>query len=297
MAYTKKLWWLTFTTSPAQAEIFAAALEEDALSISVLAPPRKSEAHIEALYNEPPNRAALAARLALVAMVHKTKAPKIEIDEMPPQDWLAKVAGDFPPFAIARWTIYSAQYRRAILRPNRALQIDATSAFGTGEHPTTRGCLLMLDELLRRKRRPIMLDLGCGSGILAMALAQATHNKAVAVDNDPESVAVATENVRINGLQSDIRVTLGNGYNSQLVHRNAPYDLIMANIFAGPLCQMANQLKNHLCPGGAAILSGILNHQANRVINTHRMQGLHLIKHLTIGEWSVLALRRPQRAK
>jgi ribosomal protein L11 methyltransferase len=138
--------------------------------------------------------------------------------------------------------------------------------------------------------------MGCGSGILAMAYAKTAHRKTIAVDNDPDAVAVAAGNVRVNGLQQYIRAALSCGYHSNLVRRNAPYDLILSNILAKPLSHMAKDARRNLRPGGIVILSGILTHQANMVLAAHRMQGLYLLKHLKIDGWSVLALSRRNRA-
>jgi ribosomal protein L11 methyltransferase len=140
-----------------------------------------------------------------------------------------------------------------------------------------------------------MADIGCGSGILAMACIQRTRGQAVALDLDQDSVRIAAINVRKNGLGHKIRVGSGCGYSAPLV-RKAPYDLIMANIFSIPLCRMAKELKNNLKPGGKVILSGLLTSQAKKVIAAHRFQGLALIEQKIIGEWSVLALQRPNRA-
>jgi len=353
----KKIWSVIAVAEPATADAMADALEENSLALSILAPPRTKETRIEALYAEVPNHAAVTMRLAVAAAVHGAKMPKFRICEMPQLDWLKKVAGDFPPLRLARWTVFGAQHRTAVAPSRFNLQIDATSAFGTGEHPTTRGCLVMLEWVLKRKnftclanpspdpsrkgrgtlaahtekifntricgkfcfrslrqrssplagevRRGVgststtlkLLDLGSGSGILAMAWAQATRGQAIAVDLDPESVNAATDNVRINGLRSYVHVGLSDGYRSSLVKQAAPYDLIMANIFAGPLCRIAKDLKRHLKPGGRAILAGMLNRQANAVLSAHRMQGLRLEKRLVIGEWTILALHRPESAK
>lgn len=294
---------------------------EEALSLTVVAPPRTGKAEIEAIYDAEPDALALQTRFAILASLSGIKAPKVTVRELPKLDWLKKVSEDFPPLPIGRWVVYGAQHKaaaaecrrlrshgcgepttsayRRVVAPYIGLQIDATSAFGTGEHPTTRGCLLMLDWTLKQRRAVapnIMLDMGCGSGILAMAFAKATHGQAVGVDLDPDSVKIAHENIRANGLRLKMRVALGNGYKAALVRQKKPFDLIMANIFAGPLCEMAYSLKQHLNLGGMVILSGLLTHQANRVIAAHRMQGLRLVKHMKIGEWSVLALQRPTRA-
>ena len=276
------------------------ALGDEALSLAVMAPPRTELAEVEAIFGEEPDAIALQTRIDIMASLNGIKAPKLRVRELPKLDWLKKVAEDFPPLPIGRWVVFGAQHKQAAAKHHKIpLQIDATSAFGTGEHPTTRGCLLMLDWLLKRESITPrnLLDVGCGSGILAMAYCKATHGVAVGIDLDADSVKIAENNIRANGLRLHMRAALGNGYQAPLTQRRKPYDLIMANIFAGPLCKMAYDLKNHLAPGGTAILSGLLTRQANAVIAAHRMQGLRLIRHMKIGEWSVLALRRPGRAE
>lgn len=289
--------------APEAAAFLSEALEDSAVSLSILAPPRTGHATIEAIFDSEPDPTALELRLAILASLHGVKPPKLSVKELPKLDWLKKVAEDFPPLPIARWVVFGAQHKKAAagfrLIP---LQIDATSAFGTGEHPTTRGCLLMLDSILKKHKksgprsRDRMLDVGCGTGILAMAYAKTTRGRAIGIELDPASVEIAKNNGRVNGMQQHMRVAFGNGYQANLVRRNAPYDVIMANIFAGPLCAMAHDLARNLKPGGTAIVSGLLTHQANRVIAAHRMQGLYVQKHLKLGEWSVLALRRPSQA-
>jgi ribosomal protein L11 methyltransferase len=284
------LWSVAVTTTPQLGEVFSQAFD-DALAQTVFAPPRRGKAQINAIYDAEPDAKAITGRLAVIAFLNKTKPPRFQIKEMPKLDWLKKVAADFPPLPIARWTVHGGLHRKAVPDRRNALQIDATSAFGTGEHPTTRGCLMMLDRLLKKNGAGCRaLDIGCGSGILAMAFAQARRKKALGIDLDPESVLVAQHNVRANGLQKFVRIALGNGYRNRIVRKNGPYDLILANIFAGPLSHMAKDLKRHLKPGGKAILSGILSHQANKVLAAHRMQKIYLVKKLKIGEWSVLLL-------
>lgn len=272
-------------------------LAEGSVAVSVMAPPRKPTAEVEALYDKEPDKAALnavRAKLAVLAALHKVKTPLLRVAKIGNLDWLKKVAADFPPLAIGCWTVYGSAHKKAAGGKRRGLQIDATNAFGTGEHPTTRGCLLMLERVLKKGHKPEdMLDIGCGSGILAMAFAKASKRQAVAVDLDPASVAIAQGNVRQNGLQAFVQVGNSRGYASKLVQRHAPYGLIMANIFARPLCEMAKDLKRNLRPGGFAILSGILNHQANAVVAAHRQQGLVLVERMRQGEWTVLSMRLP----
>ena len=298
------LWRVSFDAPPAAAETLAELLGAQALAQSLAIPPRRPTASVELLFDREPDAATLTAQMAVLATMIAIDPPPLAIAPVPKLDWLRKVAQDFPPLRIARWTVHGAQHRDKVPDRRFALQIDATSAFGTGEHPTTQSCLRLLDAILRhaphdaakgRYRR--MLDIGCGSGILALAFAQATRGHAVAVDLDPDAVAIAAGNARVNGLRRHVQTGWSNGYRARLVGNNAPYDLIMANIFAGPLSRLAKDLKRHLRPGGTAILSGILQHQANRVLAAHRMQGLYLRRHLRVGEWSALALTRPNRAK
>ena len=297
MNLRQALWLLNLTLLSSAAEFFADALSADAVAVTILAPPRQKMAQVELIYECKPEIFLITEKLEVLSAVFGIRPPKFSIRPAPPLDWLKKVASDFPPLKIARWTVHGALHRDKIPNRLRALQIDATNAFGTGEHPTTRGCLIMLDEILKSGFRPRhMADIGCGSGILAMAAVQVARCQAVAVDLDPDSVSIAAHNVRVNGFGDKIRVCRSRGYAALLVNRHAPYDLIMANIFARPLSHMAKDLKAHLRPGGIAILSGLLTSQANMVLAAHRIQGLALIEHKKIGEWSVLALRRPQRA-
>lgn len=292
MRLARQLWIATLEVAAPFADAVSDVLGEGAVSLSVLAPPRKEMAVVEAIFDREPDAADIGARLAVYAAVMGVEVPAPVIKPAPSLDWLKKVAEDFPPLRVARWTVHGALHRRRVPNRTRALQIDATSAFGTGEHPTTQGCLVMLDRLLKAGLRPRrMADIGCGSGILAMACEQVARGLAVAVDLDPDSVQVAKGNVRGNGLSPHVRVGHSRGYAAPLVRRHAPYDLIMANIFARPLCQLAHDLKKNLAPGGVVILSGLLNTQAKAVIAAHRAQGLALARRLVLGEWSVLAFK------
>lgn len=297
MFFRSNLWLLTLSVPFRVADAVGEALGGEAVALTVIAPLRKESAEVEALYDQEPDSGELQMKLVVLAMALDFPVPHATVRPVPKLDWLKKVAQDFPPLRIARWTVHGALHRDKVSSRRHALQIDATNAFGTGEHPTTRGCLLMLDRLLKTGFRPCrMADIGCGSGILAMGCVQASRGAAVAVDLDPDSVLIAKGNVRGNGLGAKIRVARGRGYVGPLVREAAPYDLIMANIFADPLCRMAKDLKANLAPGGVAILSGLLTSQAKKVVGAHRMQGLALIDHKIIGEWSILMLKNNNRA-
>jgi ribosomal protein L11 methyltransferase len=176
------------------------------------------------------------------------------------------------------------------------LELDSGSAFGSGEHATTEGCLRAMEHLARQFDFKKILDMGCGSGILAMAATKTWRNPVIASDIDDEAIRVTIGNVKKNGLKGVIRATCGMGYSSELVRNNAPYDLILCNILANPLVQMAGDLSRHLDSGTNrrqfVILSGLLERDGNRVIAAHRARGLHLYNKININGWIVLVMTR-----
>jgi ribosomal protein L11 methyltransferase len=171
------------------------------------------------------------------------------------------------------------------------LTLDAGLAFGSGEHGSTRGCLRALELAARRRPRRI-LDLGTGSGILAMAAAMLLRRPVLATDIEPWSVRVAGQNAAANGVGRLVRPLLADGWRSPIVQGRAPYDLVLANILARPLCRMARDLANAMAPGGTAILAGLLTSQARMVLAAHRRQGLRLDTILREGNWATLMLRK-----
>jgi ribosomal protein L11 methyltransferase len=171
------------------------------------------------------------------------------------------------------------------------LTLDAGLAFGSGEHGSTRGCLVALERVaLRRPRR--ILDLGTGSGILAMAGAALLRRKVLATDIEPWSVRVARENARLNGVSHLVRPRLADGWRSAAVRACAPYDLVFANILARPLCLMAKDLATNLAAGGTVILAGLLAGQARWVLSAHRRRGLRLERMLPQGPWTTIVMRK-----
>ena len=169
--------------------------------------------------------------------------------------------------------------------------LDAALAFGSGEHGSTRGCLRALERVAHRRPRRT-LDLGTGSGILAMATAKLLHRPVRATDIEPWSVRVARENVDRNGLRHLVRVCRADGWTAPWVVDGAPYDLVFANILARPLCRMAGSLARSLAPDGRAVLSGLLQNQVRWVLAAHRAHGLVLEAVLHEGAWATLVLRR-----
>jgi ribosomal protein L11 methyltransferase len=167
--------------------------------------------------------------------------------------------------------------------------IDANVAFGTGRHESTHGCLLALAALADEGRIGRALDMGCGSGILAIAMAKLWGGPVLAVDSDADSVRVTEENAAINDVAAAIAAVHGDGYNCPAVGGGGPYDVIVENILADAVCAMAPQLKRHMTPGGCAVLSGLLADQAAEVMAAHAP--LRLWREWRLGDWVTLVLQ------
>ena len=231
----------------------------------------------------------LAAGLALAGLITGLD-PEIERFETPADDWLARTASAFPEQLVGRRFAVRGTHLTGQAPTGRiALDLDAGVAFGSGEHGSTRGCLRALEMIAHRKPRRI-LDIGTGSGILAMGAAKLLHRPVLATDIDPWSVRTARENAERNGLAPQLRVLRADGWTSPVLTRAAPYDLVFANILARPLTRMAKHLSAALAPGGTAILAGLLASQVNWVAGAHR---LRLERVLREGQWACLILRKP----
>jgi ribosomal protein L11 methyltransferase len=205
-------------------------------------------------------------------------------------DWLAMALSGLPPVRAGRFFIYGA-HDRGLAPPNAVnLRIEAGAAFGTGHHGTTVGCLLAYDALLKRGRFNRVLDVGAGTGVLAIAAAKTGSPVAVGTDIDRPSVRIARENASLN--QARARFVHASGLGHRLVRAHAPYDLVFANILAAPLVMLAQDIKGALRPGGVAILSGLLRSQARRVLAAYRSRGFVLVTRLNRDAWSTLVLRR-----
>ena len=273
----------------------AALLDELAGAVSAFET-REAEGNAPALWRVEayPKASVLSAdieiRLALAAAGAGGRLIRIIEERLPERDWLAENRRDFPPQRIGRFFIHGSHWRGPVPPSTIAIEIDAATAFGTGEHPSTRGCLLALEELARRRRFRRPLDVGTGSGILALAAAKRFHRRLTASDIDPEAVRVAWHHARRNGLAARVNFAQAPGYRSRAL-RGRKYDLILANILARPLALMARDLTRALAPGGVAVLAGLLRRQEPLVLAAHRAQGLALARRLVIDGWSTLVLR------
>ena len=247
---------------------------------------------IEGVKDVGTGEAALATALALANAATGIAAP-LERSPTETEGWLARTYESFPEQRVGRrFAIRGTHLTEAPSGPRITLTLDAGIAFGSGEHGSTRGCLRALERVAHRRPARI-LDLGTGSGILAMAAARLLHRRVLAVDIEPWSVRVAAQNATMNGLRNRVACRFGNGWRTPAIRAGGPYDLVFANILARPLCLMAQDLGARLAPGGTAILAGLLDSQVRLVLAAHRRQGLALEARLVDGHWATLILRKP----
>lgn len=235
---------------------------------------------VEAFFASEPDENDLLARFGVPMRV-------IPIED---ENWIARALEGLPPVRTERFYIYGEHAASRVPANAIALKIEASYAFGTGHHGTTRGCLLAFEHLAKRRAFKNALDLGCGTGVLAMAFARLTHRPVVATDIDPLAAIKTLENARLNRSAPHMRIAHGDGFRAAHVAEGAPYDLIFANILAGPLMKLMPGIQANLAPGGAAILSGLLDEQANAILAMARSHSLHLIRRSALEGWVTFVL-------
>ena|ERR1700730_6616442 len=221
----------------------------------------------------------------------KEVAQGIAFDTIEAKDWVKSSLEDLVPVPAGRFIVHGQHDRARVPANKLGIEIEAALAFGTGHHGTTRGCLLLLDHVLKARRPHRVLDLGTGTGVLAIAAAKALHDQVLASDIDGPSVKVARENARLNETGNLVQVIRATGFSAPQFAQYGPFDLVLANILANPLRQLAGPTARHLAPSAHVILSGLLTHQAGGVIAAYRARGLAPVRHLRIEGWSSLLLR------
>ena len=237
----------------------------------------------------------LAPRIALASLEAGIPEPDFHAAPIPEMDWVAENQKSFTPIRAGRFFVHQEFDRTSSPPGTIRLIVNAGTAFGTGTHATTRACLLALDRLMKRRRYTDVLDLGCGTAILAMGIAKAQGGCITASDIDAEAVRVSAENLRLNRLSGSMTLAVAPGFTSPALKRNAPFDLIVANILARPLMKLARPMENHLTDDGTVVLSGLLNEQEQSVLFAYRAQGLVLVDRIRIDGWSALILERRGR--
>lgn len=290
------LWRIDFHIPKDHRDAFEDVLEPYCLALTSFENEKTGAWDIESLTAAEPDSAGITAKIETLSKTLGISAPKVYFDLMPPKNWLADNFMDFPPLQVGRYYIHGTHVEPKALGGLIELVLDSGSAFGSGEHATTEGCLRVMESLACRYQFHNILDMGCGSGILAMAAAKTWARPIIASDIDDESTRVTNANAEQNGLKHLIKATTGDGYASHLVRNNGPYDLIVCNILANPLVEMAGDLDRHLSKDRSrpafAILSGLLERDANRVIAAHRARGLKLYRKLVINGWVILVMKR-----
>jgi ribosomal protein L11 methyltransferase len=239
-------------------------------------------------FAEAPDQAAIRELVGFAASDEVARA--VAFDTVEAKDWVKASLEDLVPVPAGRFIVHG-QHDRARVPPNKlAIEIEAALAFGTGHHGTTRGCLLLLDHVLKAYRPRRVLDLGTGTGVLAIAAAKAMRRGVLASDIDAASVRVARDNARLNQTGDLVQVIRATGFAAPEFARHAPFDLVLANILANPLRQLAQPMSRHLAPSALVILSGLLTPQVASVIAAYRARRLVPLRHLKIDGWSSLLL-------
>ncbi len=287
------------------AAVLAESLGDIALSSSVFRKDKKdyNDWVVEWLVKDKPEKAVILARLSLQAAAYDIKdnsEPKnITIEQTPDINWLEKTYREFAPFSIGPFFIYGSHYKKEPPKSQIGMQIDATTAFGSGEHETTKGCLQAMLDLKSKGVCPWnILDMGTGSGILAIAAWKLWKSPILAVDNDDESIIVTKRHAKMNGVslsKSGVWPVCGDGFSTPEVDKQKPYELIIMNILAAPVIEMAPDAARVLDENGYCILSGMLNSQADLVASSYEGLGLEPVKRYDLGEWTTLVLHNRNR--
>jgi ribosomal protein L11 methyltransferase len=283
---------VSVTVPEAALEAYEAALDSACETVGFFRNEATGEWHVEGVKPVGEHEPELTAALALAATISGIAVP-LDRRATEAEGWLARTYASFPEQRIGARFAVRGTHLSGPGSPGRiTLTLDAGLAFGSGEHGSTRGCLVALESVAHRRPRRI-LDLGTGSGILAMAAARLLHRPVLATDIEPWSVRVTRQNAALNRLGRLLQVRLANGWHNRGVRARGCYDLVFANILARPLCLMAHDLAAHLAPGGTVILAGLLGSQARMVIAAHRRQGLVLERTVPQGNWTTVVMRKP----
>lgn len=304
MTATPRFWrvWLVVEDAAAAAieAALGAALAEDAVALARFeaesgeapaGPGGPKLWRVEALGGSEPDIGALTVALVEAAGAAGIVLPEFHVEPLADADWLTLNRAQFPPVVAGRFFIHGSHFEGKPPEDALAIRLDAGPAFGSGTHDTTRGCLIAIDEILAERPVARPLDLGCGSGILALALARAAGVPVLASDVDPVAAETTRTNAVANGLAGLVTAVAEGGV-GKTVASGGPYDLIVANILAEPLIELAPAISGIFAPGGHLVLSGLLTRQEQDVMAAYRAEGFSRIRAIVLGEWSTLVLAR-----
>ena len=282
MTTNPPLWKAEIVVRKEEAGDIAAAFELGTSPQAVLIheEPFKPDAVVEALYAAMPNG----------DLLNRLAGRDVHVSLLPDIDWIKLSQEGLPPVRAGRFFVYGAHDKGRVPDGVIPIRIDAGMAFGTGHHETTSLCLASLSDLAKRRVYGNVLDLGCGTGLLAIGAAKLWRKKVIASDIDPVAIDVTRDNARANGESALVHAVVADGLGSPALAAKAPYDLIIANILAAPLTQLAPSIARSLERGGALVLSGLLRWQENLVLSFYRPHGLILRETRRDGPWSALVL-------
>ncbi|HWW47836.1 MAG TPA: 50S ribosomal protein L11 methyltransferase [Xanthobacteraceae bacterium] len=272
------------------ADMLAESVDSDTTAVSAFEQDDGNWA-VTLYFAAPPDQAAIRELVGLAA--GEDAASRLAFDTVEAKDWVKASLEGLAPVEAGRFVVHGSHDRDRIAPGLIGIEIEAALAFGTGHHGTTRGCLMLLDEVLSQQSPGRVLDVGTGTGVLAIAAANVLQHEVVASDIDPQAVAVAHDNAVHNGVGDFVRAFCAAGLDSPQITDAGPYDLILANILANPLQEMAPAMCANLAPAGLIILSGLLPHQADDVIAAYQACGLRLLKNQVIDGWSSLLMQNP----
>ena len=281
------LWKASVALPKAEAADVCAALELDgsAQAVLIAEEPFADEAVVEALYTEAPDARYLS----------RITGREITVEPLPDQDWIKLSQEGLPPVRAGRFFVYGAHDAGTVPHGVIPIRIEAGLAFGTGHHETTALCLSVLSELARKRAFRNVLDLGTGTGLLAIGAAKLWKTKVIASDIDPIAIEVTVENARGNGVANLVRGVVADGITHPALAARRPYDLIVANILAGPLTHLAPGIVTALAPGGMLVLSGLLHNQEKMILSFYHR--LRFVKGWRDGPWSALVLERGRKSE
>lgn len=291
----KKLWQFTIHLPDFLAFELSEALESRFLSVSLLEKDEKANLWtLQVLMEEQNQIGEISASLEKLlkkplSLETLKKEFSCTFESLGHHDWLLENRKSFTPLQVGNFYIYGSHIKDPIPSGTYGLCLEASTAFGTGSHATTQGCLLALQDLKAHTTAHKPLDMGCGTGILAFAMAVLFKVPVWAVDNDPEALEKTKENATVNGVSPLIYTNHSEGWNTV---PEGPWDLITANILAGPLCQWASITAQRLAPQGHLILSGLLNTQSQEVSEAHQAHGLSLEHTYPLGDWCTLVMKK-----
>jgi len=285
------LWQFNIKNIPHNAEIFEVAFSDDSISYSFFQNADEKSISLQFIMQEKPDEQTLREVMRQLCVVAGLEEVEYELAKLNDTDWIAETIKSFPPIYAGDFFVYGSHHKGHVPRGKIPLLMDAGTAFGSGEHATTAACLEALTHLSKKYKYRKVLDVGTGSGILSIA-ARKKHRKAhiTSVDIDDTAVKFAREYSAKNGIRGKAQFAVSNGHKSRAAKKNAPYNLIFANILARPLMKMAKDLSLHIDKNGHAILSGLLDRHERMALYPHRMKGLVLKKRIRKNGWLALII-------